>query len=146
MTDNTLVDLHEFRLPRDMAWRVRFVAAVEDHARQLGLRGEFQPPRFFGYYFTGAKPVVIAGHWTVMLDEMPLLRRLREAVDFVTAGQFSIAAAREGAEPAFMLVHDRHDGSCFLWAYEHGRKFLEASEPVAAGPGDEDGKPRLLGN
>ena len=138
MTDNTLVDLHEFRLPRDMAWRVRFIATVEEHARQLGLKGGFQPPRFFGYCFVGGRPVVIAGHWTVMLERTPLLQRMREAVEIVTAGQFSIASDCDGGEPEFPLVHDRHDGSCFLWDYGHGKKFLEASEPVTACPGDDD--------
>ncbi len=53
-----------------------------------------------------------------------------------------------------MLVSDSHDGSCWLWDYEHGRRFLEAGEPVTYHPhGDEEdllgdaseGGPRLLG-
>jgi len=130
--DNILIDLPEIRLPQDMAWRVRFVEAVEQHARRLGISGHFQAPRFFGYYFTGSHPVVVAGHWTVMLDEVPLMRRLRRTVESVTESQFSIASIAEGAEPEFMLVHDRHDGSCWLWDYSHGRRFLEANDPVAS--------------
>ena len=33
----------------------------------------------------GGRPVVIAGHWTVMLERTPLLQRMREAVEIVTA-------------------------------------------------------------
>lgn len=141
MTDNMLIDLPEIRLPRDMAWRIKFVEAVEQHARRLGITGHFEAPRFFGYYFTGAHPVIVAGHWTVMLDEVPLMRRLRQTIDQLTDHRFSIVSQREGAEPAFMLVHDRHDGSCWLWDYLHGRHFLEASEPVATwsqGANDDD--------
>jgi hypothetical protein len=51
-----------------------------------------------------------------------------------------------------MLVNDSHDGSCWLWDYEHGRRFLEAGDPVAwredneypAGEDPSQG-PRLLG-
>lgn len=152
--DNVLIDLPEIRLPRDMAWRVRFVEAVEQHARRLGISGHFQAPRFFGYYFTGSHPVVVAGHWTVMLDDVPLMRRLRKTVEDATASRFTIASHTEGAEPEFMLVHDRHDGSCWLWDYLHGRRFLEANDPVAVwgrcdDPVDEHGGgdtgPKLLG-
>jgi hypothetical protein len=42
-----------------------------------------------------------------------------------------------------VLVHDRHDGSCWLWDYHHGVRFLEADEPVAtqkaAAEADEGG-------
>lgn len=153
---NTLINLPEIRLPRDMAWRVKFIEAVEQHARRLGIAGHFNAPRFFGYYFTGAYPVVVAGHWTVMLDEVPLMKRLLKTVETVTENQFSIASDSEGSEPQYMLVHDRHDGSCWLWDYAHGRRFLEASEPVATwgrqknaveeSRGDSgDNGPRLLG-
>lgn len=157
MTDNTLIDLPEIRLPRDMAWRIKFVEAVEQHAHRLGITGHFKAPRFFGYYFTGTHPVIVAGHWTVMLDEVPLMRRLRQTIDQLTEHRFSIASQREGSEPEFMLVHDRHDGSCWLWDYLHGRRFLESSDPVATwgsgvesdedllddNPGDRG--PKLLG-
>jgi hypothetical protein len=150
--DNLLIDIPEIRLPRDMAWRVRFVEAVEQHARRLGISGHFQAPRFFGYYFTGPHPVVVAGHWTVMLDDVPLMRRLRQTIDNLTDNRFSIASRSEGSEPEFMLVHDRHDGSCWLWDYLHGRRFLEASDPVATwGRTDDavddhgDSGPKLLG-
>lgn len=156
MMDNLLIDLPEIRLPVDMAWRVKFVDAVERHAERLGIAGKFHAPRFFGYYFTGTHPVVMAGHWTVMLDEVPLMRRLRQAIGRVTENRFSISSRAEGTEPEFMLVHDRHDGSCWLWDFLHGRRFLEASEPVsgwddadvASDPAFEDGGengPKLLG-
>lgn len=153
MTDNLLIDLPEIRLPRDLAWRVKFIDAVEDHARRLGIVGRFNPPRFFGYYFRGSHPVVVAGQWTVMLDGAPLLREMRDLLDRVTAGQFSVVSAAEGEDPEFMLVHDRHDGSCWLWDYGHGRNFLEASDPVTFRSllddddllGPPDTGPKLLG-
>ena len=60
MTEQKLIDLPEIRLPRDLAWRVKFIQAVEEHMRHLGVDGHFQAPRFFGYYFCGAHPVVLA--------------------------------------------------------------------------------------
>ncbi len=151
MTDNVLIDIPEIRLPRDMAWRIKFIEAVEQHARRLGITGYFQAPRFFGYYFAGTHPVVASGHWTVTLDDAPLLRRLRRAVEQVTEGRFSIASETEETEPEYLLVHDRHDGSCWLWDFDHGRRFIEAHDPVvtwgqedAVGDcGDESG-PKLL--
>jgi len=152
MTDNMIIDIPELRLPRDMAWRVKFIEAVEDHARRLGISGRFKVPRFFGYYFTGNRAVVVAGLWTVLVDDADLLKRLRITVEKITDNRFNIATAEEGGEPEFMLVNDSHDGSCWLWDYAHGRNFLEASEPVAMGmmdedqPGDDsDRGPRLLG-
>lgn len=153
MTDNMIIDIPELRLPRDMPWRVKFIEAVEDHAVRLGLQGRFKVPRFFGYYFTGQRAVVVAGLWTVLVDDADLLRRLRVTVEKITDNRFNIATAAEGAEPEFMLVNDSHDGSCWLWDYAHGRRFLEANEPVA-GPGHEDDMlddgadrgPRLLGS
>ena len=54
-----------------------------------------------------------------------------------------------------MLVNDSRDGSCWLWDYAHGRRFLEASEPTAPRPlaaevedaldDEADSGPRLLG-
>jgi hypothetical protein len=156
MIDHTLINIPEIRLPRDMAWRVKFIEAVEQHARRLGIAGHFNAPRFFGYYFSGAYPVVVAGHWTVMLDEVPLMKRLLKTVETITDRRFSIASESEGTEPEYMLVHDRHDGSCWLWDYAHGRRFLEASEPVAtwggkkgsfddSGSDGSDSGPKLLG-
>jgi hypothetical protein len=153
MTDNMIIDIPEIRLPRDMAWRVKFVEAVEDHARRLGITGHFRVPRFLGYYFTGPRAVVVAGLWTVVVDDARLLRGLRLTVEKLTGHRFSIASPEEGGEPEFMLVNDSHDGSCWLWDYAHGRRFLEADEPVTRGGGEDDDllgedagdRPKLLG-
>jgi hypothetical protein len=152
MTDNMIIDIPELRLPRDMAWRIKFIEAVEEHARRLGISGRFKVPRFFGYYFTGRRAVVVAGLWTVLVDDAELLRRLRLTVERLTEGRFNIATSCEDGEPEFMLVNDSHDGSCWLWDYEHGRRFLESGEAVAYGEGDEDRRdddqdrgPKLLG-
>ena len=131
MTDNTIIDLPEIRLPRDLAWRVKFIEAVEEHVRHLGVAGHFQPPRFFGYYFVGRHPVVLARHWKVTLDATSLLWRLRQILERITENKYSIIAPTEDATPDFLLVHDRHDGACWLWGFAQGKRFVEAYEPVA---------------
>jgi hypothetical protein len=136
MMDSRLIELPWMRLPRDLAWRVRFVEAVEDHARKLGLQARFRPPRFCGYFFNGPSPVVMAGRWTVTLDENPLLAEVRVSVERLTSRRFSISSASPSEEPEYMLVNDGHDGTCWLWDYEHGRMFVEANEPVT---GDDRG-------
>lgn len=133
MMDNLIIDIPELRLPRDMAWRVKFIDAVERHALRLGITGRFKVPRFFGYYFTGNHAVVVAGLWTVLVDDATLLQRLRKTVEKLTGHRFSITSSIEGGEPEFMLVNDSNDGSCWLWDYHHGRRFLEASDPVVNG-------------
>ena len=155
MTDNMIIDIPELRLPRDMAWRVKFIEAVEQHAQRLGITGRFKVPRFFGYYFAGNHAVVMAGLWTVLVDDAALLRRLRATVEKITDNRFNISTRDERGEPEFMLVNDSHDGSCWLWDYAHGRRFLEASEPTSLRPATEaveeaideeqDNGPTLLG-
>ncbi len=152
MMDNLLIELPELRLPRDLAKRVKFVEAVEEHARRLGITGCYNPTRFIGYYFAGAFPIVVSGHWTVTLDEVPLLRSVREMIERITDHRFSIGSLSEDTHPEFMLVHDRFDGGCWLWEYAHGRRFLEARQPVMSGnfdgedpTGDDKGGRKLLG-
>ena len=131
MTDQLLIDLPEIRLPRDLAWRVKFIEAVEEHVRKLGVAGHFQPPRFFGYYFAGRHPVVLAKNWKVTLDSAPLLLKLRSVLERITDNQFSISSAADDAEPDYLLIHDRHDGACWLWGFAQGRRFVEAHDPVS---------------
>jgi hypothetical protein len=130
MPDQLLIDLPEIRLPRDLAWRVKFIEAVEAHVKKLGVAGHFQPPRFFGYYFVGRHPVVLARNWKVTLETAPLLLRLRGVLERLTENQYSIATASEATVPDYLLVHDRRDGACWLWGFEQGRRFVEACEPV----------------
>ena len=139
MTDNIIIDLPEIRLPRDLAWRVKFIEAVEEHVRHLGVAGHFEPPRFFGYYFVGRNPVVLARHWKVTLDATSLLWRLRQILERITEKRFSIVSESEDTPPEYLLVHDRHDGACWLWGYAQGKRFVEAFEPVifTAAPVDE---------
>ena len=139
MTDNIIIDLPEIRLPRDLAWRVKFIEAVEEHVRHLGVSGHFEPPRFFGYYFVGRNPVVLARHWKVTLDATSLLWRLRQILERITEKRFSIVSESEDTPPEYLLVHDRHDGACWLWGYAQGKRFVEAFEPVifTAAPADE---------
>jgi hypothetical protein len=131
MTDQLLIDLPEIRLPRDLAWRVKFIEAVEEHVRKLGVAGHFQPPRFFGYYFAGRHPVVLAKNWKVTLDSAPLLLKLRSVLERITDNQFSISSEADASEPDYLLVHDRHDGACWLWGFAQGRRFVEAHDPVS---------------
>lgn len=154
MTDPKIIDLPEIRLPRDLAWRVKFIQAVEEHMRHLGVDGHFQPPRFFGYYFCGNHPVVLARHWKVTLDASPLLCRMRHILAGITDDKFSIVAKTEQSLPEYLLVHDRHDGACWLWNFAEGQRFVEAHEPVAAQghahdaavEGEEDPGRRLTGS
>jgi len=153
MTDQKLIDLPEIRLPRDLAWRVKFIQAVEEHMRHLGVEGRFQAPRFFGYYFCGPHPVVLARHWKVTLDAAPLLCRLRHILDGITQEKFSIVAKSDETTPDYLLVHDRHDGACWLWGFSEGRRFVEAHEPIMnervedneAVEGEEDSGRKLMG-
>jgi hypothetical protein len=130
MMEHRLIELPWMRLPRDLPWRVKFVEAVEDHARKLGLEARYRPPRFCGYYFQGASPVVMAGKWTVTLDATPLLTKVRLCVENATECRLSVASGSPDAEPDFLLVNDVRDGACWLWDYPHGRQFVEAHEPM----------------
>ncbi len=147
MTENVLIPLPGFTLPPDFPWRVRFISAVNDHLRRLRATGYFLPPRFFGYYFRGPVPMAVSGNWTVTLDPEPPLTQLHEVLDRVTCGQFSIASASRDTVPEFMLVHDRHDGACWLWGFSHGLRFVESTDPVEGddqSPGGTENQ-RLLG-
>ncbi|HEX2852840.1 MAG TPA: hypothetical protein VHO24_06350 [Opitutaceae bacterium] len=149
MTDNVLIPLPSFTLPADFPWRVRFIAAVDEHLRRLRATGHFRPSRFFGYYFRGDAPIGVSGNWTVTLDPEPPLVQLRAALERVTQGQFSIASDSTQANPDFLLVHDRRDGACWLWRFEYGLRFVEAIEAVTGedrgGPGQQPENRRLLG-
>src|SRR5580658_4197996 len=118
MIENILVPLPDFRLPGDYPWRVRFVAAVDEELRRLRTTGHYLPPRFFGYYYRNGRPVGVSGSWTVALEAAPPATQLLDAVERVTQGRFGIAASTPEADPDFMLVHDRHDGACWLWRFE----------------------------
>lgn len=130
MTDNLLIDLPELKLPRDLARRVHFIEAVEQHARHLGLWGRYEPARFIGYYLSDRHPVVVAGHWVVTLEPEPLLTHVADVVERITAHRFSIRSGSVEVPPTFVLVHDRRDEACWLWDYAHARRFLEAKQPV----------------
>ena len=146
MSENMLIPLPNFLLPEDFPWRVGFIALVDDQLRRLRATGHFVPPRFFGYFFQGGMPVGVGGSWTVSLDGRPPMSLLPRLLDELTSGQFSIASLRRETVPDFLLVHDRRDGTCWLWSFVDGMRFIEASEPVLDGNGfDNAEKPRLLG-
>ena len=83
------------------------------------------------------------------LDHEPPVSQLPEVIDYVTQGQFSIASGSRDRVPDYMLIHDRRDGACWLWCFEHGLRFVEATEPVMEATGaqlDESPRnPKLLG-
>lgn len=130
MTDQTLIHLPEIRLPRDFAGRLKFVEAVENHVRLLGITGRFEPPRFVGYYFAGRHPVVLARHWKITLGSAPLLWRLHEMLDRMTGRKFNLVTDSDESVPDYLVVHDRYDGVCWLWEFEQGRRFVGALQPV----------------
>ena len=134
MAENTLIPLPGFFLPMDFPWRVKFVSAVEYRLRCLSASGSFLPPRFFGYYFLEEEPIGVTGQWTVSLDASPPLTALVEAVEQMTFGQFAITSVLPSLAPDFLLVHDRLDGSCWLWRFPFGLRFVEATQPVLVRP------------
>jgi hypothetical protein len=147
MTDNVLIPLPGFALPVDFPWRVRFIAAVDDHLRRLRATGHFSPPRFFGYYFRGDAPIGVSGNWTVTLDAEPALMQLLTMIERITKGQFAIASPARDVDPDFILVHDRRDGACWLWRFDYGLRFVEAIDPtLSEHRGTDDAEnPKLLG-
>ena len=149
MIDNVLIPLPGFTLPTDFPWRIRFIAAVDEHLRRLRATGHFMPARFFGYYFRGNVPMSVSGNWTVTLDLEPPVSQLPEVIEYVTQGQHSIASATRDRMPDYMLIHDRRDGACWLWGFEHGLRFVEATEAVVEVESDQFNEsprnPKLLG-
>lgn len=133
VSDNVIIPLKGFTLPRDFAWRVRFVAAVDNQLRRLRSTGHFEPPRFFGYFFQGDTPVGVTGNWIVSLDALPLLLALPPSIDRITHGQFSICSPSSESVPDFLLIHDSRDGACWLWRFSYGLRFVESTEPVSSG-------------
>jgi len=131
VTDNILIPLPELSLPRDFAWRVRFVSAIDDQLRRLRSSGQFQPPRFFGYFFQGKRPVGVCGNWVVTLDSTTEMNALAHSVVRLTHGQFSISSETYEKIPDFMLVNDSLDGACWLWRFTYGLRFVEAVEPTS---------------
>lgn len=149
MTENVLIPLPGFSLPEDFPWRVRFIALVDEQLRRLRATGHYVPPRFFGYYFQGGVATGVSGSWTVTLDMgAPVLQMLR-SVEELTHGQYDITSTSRSVVPDFMLVHDRFDGSCWLWEFLHGMRFVESHEAVTGeedtGSGEDVPNRKLLG-
>jgi hypothetical protein len=134
MTTNVLVPLPGFVLPPDLPWRIRFIEQVEDHLRTMQAQGHFRPPRFFGYYFRDGNPVAVSGNWTVALEPDPVLSPVPRDLDRLTCGQFPITA-QAGEDPAYLLIHDRRDGACWLWGFSYGFRFVTATEPLLTADG-----------
>ena len=130
MVQNVLIPLPGFTLPEDYPWRIRFIAAVDEQLRRLRASGHFLPPRFFGYFFQGDDPVGVTGNWTVTLDHRHPITDLPGKIERLTDGRFPIASASRDAMPDFMLVHDRHGGACWLWRFDYGLRFVEATDPI----------------
>ena len=148
MADNVLIPLPDFELPTDFPWQIGFVSLVNDQLRRLRATGHFLPPRFFGYYFQQHVPIGVGGSWTVSLDRTQQASMLPRLIERMTQGAYTIASAARDALPEFMLVHDRRDGACWLWSFDDGLRFVEASEPTKGGEdwwSDGADQPKLLG-
>lgn len=145
MRDNVLIPLPGFRLPGDFPWRVGFVSLVNEQLRRLRTTGHFLPPRFFGYFFQAHVPIGIGGSWTVSLDAARPASLLPGLLERVTHGQYSITSTGPQALPDYLLIHDRRDGSCWLWTYAEGVKFVEAVEPTTGGWDGAETPPTLQG-
>lgn len=143
MSENVLIPLSGFTLPSDFPGRIGFIALVDDQLRRLRATGHFLPPRFFGYYFQEGVPMAVGGSWTVSLDAGPPVMMLPSALHRLTQGRYSIMSPARHVPSDFILVHDRRDGTGWLWSYADGLKFIEAVEPVAEGVDVPDQK--LLG-
>lgn len=133
--ENLLIPLPGFALPADFPWRVRFILAVDEQLKRLRATGHYVPSRFFGYFFQGEQAIGVSGSWTVSLDSAAPLGNIPKEILRLTNGQFSIASSARSVLPEFMLVHDRLDGSCWLWKFPYGLRFVEAIEPF---DGDDD--------
>jgi hypothetical protein len=144
MSENLLIPLCGFVLSSEFPQEVRFTSLVEEHLRKLRVKGRFEVPRFFGYYFQAGVPNAVAGGWTVSLDPVPAIMTLPSRLDKLTYGQFRITSPTRETSPDFMLVQDRLDGACWLWSFEFGRRFVESDEAVLNGP-DEVVNHKLLG-
>ena len=144
MPDNVLIPLPSFQLPDDFPWRVGFVSLVNDQLRRLRATGHFLPPRFFGYYFQNGAPVGVGGSWTVSLVPSRPMTLVTSKLGRLTKGLYSSASTSAGSVPDFMLIHDRRGGSCWLWSFDEGLRFVEAVEPVVGGWNDAE-TPRLFG-
>ncbi|MBI5382645.1 MAG: hypothetical protein HZA31_12150 [Opitutae bacterium] len=129
LTDNILIPLPGFLLPRDYPWRVRFIGAVDDQLRRLRSTGHFAPPRFYGYFFQGPQPVGVTGSWVVTLDSDTVVSALPAEIERITQGQYRIASESVDSVPDFILLHDTFDGSCWLWGFSFGLRFVESTEP-----------------
>ena len=145
MPENVLIPLPGFQLPGDYPWRVGFVALVDDQLKRLRATGHFVPPRFFGYYFQGQMPVGVGGSWTVSLDGTRPVMVLPSLLDKLTHGQYSITSPGPDSTPDYLLIHDRRDGACWLWSFDDGLRFIEATEPTTGAGWDSAEKPKLLG-
>lgn len=133
MADNVLIPLKDFTLPYDFPRQVGFIALVNDQLRRLRSTGHFIPPRFFGYYFQEGVPMAVGASWTVSLEAAGPVMALPDKLDRMTQGRFSIMNPTRHTAPGFILVHDRRDGSCWLWSFVDGLKFIEAVDPVTEG-------------
>jgi hypothetical protein len=145
MTENILIPLPGFELPADYPWQIGFVSLVDDQLRRLRATGHFLPPRFFGYYFQGPVPIAIGGSWTVSLDPARSAIQIPDLLEKVTRGQYGITSRGPNVNPDYLLIHDRHDGACWLWSFEAGVRFIESVEPTNGSDRDDAEASRLRG-
>jgi len=127
---NLLVPLDGLRLPRNFPWPLSFIRSVNEQLLRLRIVGKYIPPRFFGYFLRAGCPIGVSGNWMVELESTPSTHSLLAVIALATRGRYSISVPGPSEHPEFLLLHDRRDGSCFLWSFASGLRFVEATEPV----------------
>jgi hypothetical protein len=137
-TSNLLVPLDGLRLPRSFPWPLAFIRIVNEELIRLRIVGIYIPPRFFGYFLRAGRPVGVSGNWMAELESTPSTNRLLEVIGHATNERYSISVTGPSDHPPFLLVHDWRDGSCYLWSFANGLRFVEATEPVEVGVADRD--------
>ncbi|HKB89938.1 MAG TPA: hypothetical protein VKC60_05410 [Opitutaceae bacterium] len=126
------VSLPDFILPKDYAWQTGLIAAIEQYLYESNRPMRYNPPRFIGYYFLHGQPIALCRNIRAALPPEGVVLLLAQQVHDATKGLFSLTGEprEEGADPLYLLVHDNWDGSCSLWPFAAGRRFVTALRPV----------------
>lgn len=126
-------------LPRTLAFDIGLMEAMEDHVERTRKRivRFFRAPRFIGIYFNHTQPVAICQFCRANLPLRPEVRFLWMKVDSFARRERCIVAEKGSLEPPFIVVHDSLDGSCWLYPFEQGRRFLTVGPVFAEKPSDQ---------
>lgn len=130
--DNVIVPLHGmFSFPRGFVSDIGLVQRINWDLFQNGFKPKFVLPRFVGFYVQDDVPIGVAGLMVVKLSSRDLCKLRLDELDHWTKGQQSIIGDSKTI-PGFVLILDSYDGSCHLWSFPEGIRFLQSTEPVIA--------------